>query len=257
MIHRFYNILFLSLAWLIATPLSATPLKLGVTAGPHATIAGKVKELAQAKGITVKVIEFNDFMLPNIALSGEDLDLNSYQHLPFLEDQIASRAYPLKSIGKTVLMPMAIYSHHHKSLKDLPKKAIIAIPSDPTNEGRALKLLEHEGLLALKKTANPSLLDITDNPSNFKIVEIEAPQLPRVLQDLDAAVINTDWILVAGLDPKSALATESKDSPYANVLVVRNDDKRPEIQALLDIYHSDPVKDFITTTFKGAVVPAW
>lgn len=252
----------LSLAFLLVillSPVSAmtASLKVGVTAGPHATIAEKVKDLAKEKGINLEVIEFNDFILPNIALSEGDLDLNSYQHLPFLEEQMASRNYHLKSLGKTVLMPLGIYSQHHKSLKDLQQGAIVAIPSDPTNEGRALKLLEREGLLTLKKTQNPSLLDIQDNPRKLRLVEIEAPQLPRTLEDVDAAVINTDWILVAGMNPKTALATERKDSPYTNVLVVRQEEKRPEIDTLLELYHSAPLKDFITKTFKGAVIPGW
>ncbi len=242
---------------LLINPLVAISLKVGVSAGPHAMIMEKVKELAKAEGLEIKVIEFNDFILPNVALNDKELDINSYQHEPYLDEQIKNRGYKIKSAGKTVLMPLGIYSKKLTKLADLKEKSKIAIPSDPTNGGRALKLLENVGLLKLKPSDNPSILDITENPKKLSIVEIEAPQIPRTLEDVDAAVINTDWVLVAGLDPQAAIAMEDKNSPYANVFAVRQDETRPEVERLIKIYQSDRVKEFITTTFKGAVLPAW
>lgn len=237
--------------------LVASPLKIGVTAGPHAMIMEKVKELAKVEGIDIQVIEFNDFILPNVALNDKELDMNSYQHQPYLDEQVKNRGYKIKSVGKTVLMPLGIYSKKLKTLADLKEKSKIAIPSDPTNGGRALKLLEKEGLIKLKPSDNPSVLDIIESPKKLSIIEIEAPQVPRALEDVDAAVINTDWVLVAGLDPHAALAMEDKNSPYANVLAVRQDENRLEVEKLIKIYQSEPVKAFINSTFKGAVLPAW
>jgi D-methionine transport system substrate-binding protein len=237
--------------------LVAAPLKIGVTAGPHAMIMEKVKELAKVEGVDVQVIEFNDFILPNVALNDKELDMNSYQHQPYLDEQVKNRGYKIKSVGKTVLMPLGIYSKKLKTLADLKEKSKIAIPSDPTNGGRALKLLEKEGLIKLKLSDNPSVLDIIENPKKLSVIEIEAPQVPRALEDVDAAVINTDWVFVAGLDPHTALAMEDKNSPYANVLAVRQNENRLEVEKLIKIYQSEPVKAFINTTFKGAILPAW
>ncbi len=246
-----------SLFVLSITSLVAAPLKVGVTAGPHAIIMEKVKELAKAEGIDIQVIEFNDFILPNIALNDKELDINSYQHQPFLDEQIKSRGYTIKSAGKTILMPLGIYSKTLKKLADLKEKSKIAIPSDPTNGSRALKLLEKEGLITLKPVTLPSILDIVENPKHLTLLEIDAPQLPRILDDVDAAVINTDWVFLAGLDPNTALVTEDKNSPYANVFAIRENEHRPEIERLIQIYQSAPIEKFIQEKFKGAILPAW
>jgi len=237
--------------------LNAATLKVGVTAGPHAMIMEKVKELAKAEGVDVQVIEFNDFILPNIALNDKEIDMNSYQHQPFLDEQVKTRGYKIKSAGKTVLMPLGIYSKKIKNLTEIKDKSQVAIPNDPTNGGRALKLLEKVGLLKLKPVENPSILDIVENPKNLKIIEIDAPQVPRTLEDVAAAVINTDWVHVAGLDPQTAIAFEDKNSPYANVIAIRMDETRPEVTKLIKIYQSEPVKTYINETFKGAIIPAW
>jgi D-methionine transport system substrate-binding protein len=208
--------------------------------------------------LEIDVIEFNDFILPNEALNNKELDANSMQHQPYLDNQCQARGYNLVSVGKTVLMPFGVYSKKIKSLNDLPEGAKVAIPNDPTNGGRALLLLKDLGLISLKRHDLQSVLDITENPKKLSFVELEAPQLPRSLDDVDIALINTDWVVVSGLDSKSALAVEGKDSPYANILVVRKgDESRPDIQKLVEIYHSDDVKKFINDTFKGAVLPAW
>ncbi len=235
-------------------------LKVGVTAGPHAEIMAFLKDEGKKEGLEIEVIEFNDFILPNTALSEGELDANSYQHEPFLKDQNETRGLKLASVAKTILLPLGIYAEKLTDLAVLPYGAKIAIPNDVTNGGRALRLLEKMGLLTLKPEAGltPSVLDIATNPKHLKIVEVEAPQLPRVLPDVDIAVINTDWVLVSGLDPQKALAKEDTTSPYANILVAKACDvDKPEIKKLVTLYHSDATRKFIQSTFKGAVLPSW
>lgn len=233
-------------------------LTVGVTAGPHAIIMEKLKEEAQKSGLDLKVIEFNDFILPNQALDFREIDLNSYQHLPFLEEQVKSRGYKLVPVGKTIVLPMGLYSAKHATISEIKEKAHIAIPNDPTNGGRALKLLEKAKWIMLKPVENPSVLDILENPKDLKITEIDAPQIPRILKDVDYGVVNTDWIVVSGMDPKKALITEDKYSPYANIIVVhQGDEGREDIQKFLSLYHSPVMKKFISEQFKGAAVPAW
>lgn len=229
--------------------------KLGVTAGPHAMIAEEVAKVAKKDGLNIEVIEFNDFILPNIALSQGDLQANSYQHQPFLDSQIKDRGFALVSVGKTVLMPLGIYSHKIKKICDIKEGAVIGIPNDPTNGGRALLLLEQAGLLKLKKKDLPGVLDITENPKKLSIRELDAPQLPRSLDDLDAAIINTDWVILAKLDPKTALMTEATDSPYTNVLVVRKENQADEdVKKLVKAYQSPEIKGFVEKKFSGAII---
>lgn len=241
----------------IANPIH---IKVGVTAGPHVEVMEFVKEQAKKEGLCLEIIEFNDFILPNIALAEGDLDINCYQHEPFLEEQIRSRGYPLQSIGKTLLMPMGVYSLKHTSLQSLPEKAKVGIPNDPTNGGRALLLLQDEGLITLKPDVGvtPTLLDIQDNPKKLKIIEIEAPQLPRSLPDLDIACINTDWALIAGIDPKTQISQEDIHSPYTNVIVIRSEDRdNYTFERFLVLYQSEATKAFVRKKFSDTIIPAW
>lgn len=236
----------------------AVALKVGVTAGPHADIVRKIAELAKKQCLTIETIEFNDFILPNEALNVGDIDINSFQHEQYLNEQIETRKYRLKAIAKTVVMPLGLYSTKLKSLDDLPKGAKIIIPNDPTNGGRALKLLGKNGVIAVKDVANPSILDITSNSKNLSFIEIEAALVPRSLSDVDAAITNTDWILQSGGDPKSAIVHEDKNVPYVNVIVVRvEDEAKDEVLKFVKLYHSQEIRDFIESTYKGAVIPAW
>lgn len=233
-------------------------MKIGVTAGPHALIMEMVKKEAKKKGLNIDVIEFNDFVLPNIVLAEGDLDANSYQHQPYLDNQNQQKGFKLVTIAKTILMPMGIYSHKIKKIADLKDGAKVGIPNDPSNGARALKLLETAGLIKLKSIEMPTILDITENPKNLDIVELEAPQVLRSLDDLDCAVTNTDWIMLANMDPQSALLHENKDSPYANIIVVKESRKdEADFKTLVETYHSQPVKDYITTEFKGAIIPVF
>jgi len=237
------------------------PLKIGVTGGPHAEIMEVVKEQAAKQGLTIQIVEFSDYVQPNVALAAGDLDANSYQHQPYLDNANADRGYKLVSIAKTVIFPIGIYSKKVKSLDALKEGARIGVPNDPTNGGRALLLLQSQGLIKLKAgvglKATP--LDIAENPRKLRFIELDAAQLPRSLDDTDASAINTNFAMQAGLDPKrDAIAQESPDSPYANVLAVREKDKdRPEFAKLVAAYHSQPVKDFILTKYHGAVIAAW
>lgn len=251
------------IASLVSNPVLAQdkPIKIGVTGGPHAEIMEIVKKLAAKDGLNIQVVEFSDYVQPNAALAAGDLDANSYQHLPYLEAQIKDRGYKLGSVGYTITFPMGIYSKKIKSPKDLKVGARIGIPNDPTNGGRALLLLQAQGLLKLKAGAGlqATPLDIADNPKKLKIIEIDAAQLPRSLDDLDAAAINGNFAEKAGLHPTTdGIAIETGRGPYANVIAVRTEDKnKPWVAKLLKAYHSPEVKQYVLEQYKSSVIPAW
>ncbi|HSV60263.1 MAG TPA: MetQ/NlpA family ABC transporter substrate-binding protein [Variovorax sp.] len=234
------------------------PLKVGVTAGPHAQILEQVKKVAERDGLKIQVIEFSDYVQPNAALAAGDLDANSYQHKPYLDQQVKDRGYKLVSVGYTVNFPLGLYSKKVKKLQDLKEGARFGIPNDPTNGGRALLVLQDQGLIKLKPGAGlkATPLDVVENPKKLKFVELDAAQLPRSLDDLDASAINTNYALSAGLNPgKDAIAQESAKSPYVNLLAVREVDQgKPWVARLVRAYHSDEVRQYIQTEFKGAVL---
>lgn len=237
------------------------PFKIGVTAGPHGEIMEVVKQEAAKAGLNIQIVEFSDYVQPNAALAAGDLDANSYQHQPYLDNANADRHYNLVSVAKTVIFPIGIYSKKIKSLNDLPKGAKFGIPNDPTNGGRVLLMLQSLGLIKVDPKAGlkATPIDITDNPKKIRFIELDAAQLPRSLDDTDVSAINTNFAISAGLDPKKdAIAQESPDSPYANILVVRAKDKDlPEVKKLVAAYHTQAVKDFIATKYKGSVIAAW
>jgi D-methionine transport system substrate-binding protein len=236
-------------------------IKIGATGGPHAEILEQVKKIAEKDGLKLKVIEFSDYVQPNAALAAGDLDANSYQHQPYLDAQVKDRGYRFTSVGTTVTFPMGVYSKKTKSLKDLKNGARIGVPNDPTNGGRALLLLQAQGLFKLKAgaglTATP--LDIVDNPKKLKVIEIDAAQLLRSLDDLDAAAINGNYAESAGLDPiRDAIAMEAAKGPYVNVIAVRTVDKnQPWVAKLVKAYHSPEIKKFIAEKYKGSVIASW
>ncbi|HEX2114866.1 MAG TPA: MetQ/NlpA family ABC transporter substrate-binding protein [Alphaproteobacteria bacterium] len=240
---------------------TARPLRVGVTAGPHAQLMEVAAKVAARDGLEIKIIEFSDYIQPNAALAQGDLDANSYQHQPFLDQQIKDRGYKIVSIAQTVVFPIGMYSRKYKALKDLPAGGKVALPNDPTNGGRVLLLLQREGLIKLRSDAGlrATPIDVTDNPKRLRLIELDAAQLPRSLDDVDAAAINTNFAIQAGLSPtRDAIAMESADSPYANVIAVRESDRtRPEIQLLVRSYRSPEVKAFIEQQFKGSLVPTW
>jgi len=244
-----------------ATPKVEKVLKVGVTAGPHAEIMDVVKKVAEKDGLKIEVVEFNDYIQPNVALNQGDIDVNSFQHKPYLDNIIKDRKYDLTTVAKTVIFPMAIYSTKIKNIADLPEGAMVAIPNDPTNGGRALLLLEKSNVIKLKPGAglNAAVTDIIENPKNIVIKELDAAQIPRSLADIDVAAINTNYAVTAGLVPtKDAIAIEDINSPYANIIAVRTKDKDdPTIQKLIKAYQSDEVKAFIQEHFKGSVAVGW
>lgn len=236
------------------------PLKIGVTAGPHAQIFEQVKKIAEQDGLKIQIVEFSDYVQPNAALAAGDLDANSYQHKPYLDQQVKDRGYKIVSVAYTVNFPIGIYSKKVKSLKDLKEGARIGIPNDPTNGGRVLLAFQDQGLIKLRPEAGlkATPLDIVENPKKIKFVEVDAAQLPRTLDDLDASAVNTNFALSAGLNPKDAIAQESTKSPYVNILAVREQDKdKPWVAKLVKAYHSEAVRNYIQTEFKGAVLAGW
>ncbi|RWX79162.1 MetQ/NlpA family ABC transporter substrate-binding protein [Neorhizobium lilium] len=254
-------ILAAAIAALAASSAFAETIKVGVTPGEHAQIMEKVKEIAAKKGLEIDILEFSDYVVPNQALADGDLNANSFQHQPYLDNQVADRKFDLVSVGTTITTPMGVYSKKVKSLDELKSGAHIAIPNDPTNGGRALLVLASKGLIkvdpakGLKVTPN----DVTENPKNIQFSELDAAQLPRSLDDVDAAVINTNYAMEAGLHPKKdAIAIEGEKSPYANVIAVRRADKdAPWVKTLVESYHDDSIRNFINTQFKGALIPSW
>ena len=240
---------------------AAVELKIGVSPVPHADIINFVAPALEKEGVEVKVIEFNDYVQPNLALSEKELDANFFQHKPYLDTFSKEHKLNLAVLAAVHLEPMGVYSKSIKNVADLPDGAKIAVPNDPTNGGRALKVLETAGILKVRPEAGilASPADIVDNPKHVKIVEVEAAQLPRALDDVDAAVINSNYALAAKLNPtKDAIAIESKDSPYANVVVVRaGDENRPELQKLKNALLTPEVKKFLEEKYQGAVVPAF
>lgn len=253
--------LTLSALALSAAMASAEEIKVGVSVGEHAEIMEQVAKVAKDKGLDIDIIEFTDYVVPNQALNDGDLQANSFQHQPYLDNQIKDRGFDLVAIGKTITTPMGVYSDKLKSLDELPEGGRVALPNDPTNGGRALLLLQDKGVIKLADGIGltPTPLDVTENAKNLKFLELDAAQLPRALQDADAAVINTNYALEAGLNPeKDAIAIEAAESPYANIIVVRTADKdAPWAKTLVESYHSDAVKKYIQDKYTGAVIPAW
>lgn len=250
----------LSLASLPALAQTQT-IRVGVTPGPHAQILEAAKPIAAQKGLDIKIVEFSDYVVPNAALASGELEANSFQHQPYLDNQKTDRGYKIETVAQTVNFPIGIYSKKLKSFDALPSGATVAIPNDPTNGGRALLLLADKGLLKLKDGVGfkPTILDITENTKKLKFVEIDAAQAPRVLDDVDAAVINTNYATQAGLDPvKDALTRENPKGPYVNIIAVRAEDKdKPWVKTLVESYRTPEVKKFVEEKFKGAVLTSW
>ncbi|MDC0610365.1 MetQ/NlpA family ABC transporter substrate-binding protein [Vibrio sp.] len=236
-------------------------IKIGATVGPHAQVADAVAKEAEKQGIKVKVVEFSDYITPDAALADGSIDLNSYQHLPFLTNYNSNNSTDLVSMGKSILMRMGIYSRKYKTLADLPENARVAIPNDPTNEGRGLLLLESAGLITLKEGVGykATLKDVATNPKNLELLEIDAAQLPRSLDDIDAAAITMNYVMSAGLNPAElGLYLEPKDAPLAVMIVAaRKEDKDNEnYKKVVNIFQSEAVHEFIQKTFNGTIEPA-
>jgi len=234
--------------------------RIGVSPGPHAEILEKVKPIAAKNGLDLKIIEFSDYVVPNQALAAGELEANSFQNQPYLDNQVKDRGFKLVSVGLTVNFPLGIYSSKYKSWAEVPDGATVAIQNDPTNGGRSLLLLQDKGVIKLKDGVGfkPSVADITSNPKKLKIIEIEAAQTPRSLADVAAAAINTNYAVDAKIEPTSAILREDPKGPYVNLIAVREADKdKPWVKALLASYHTPEIKAFVAERFKGSVLAGW
>jgi D-methionine transport system substrate-binding protein len=256
--------LFLSVVFLGSQVFSArTPIVLTVGASPtpHAGILEVVKPMLAAEGIELKIIEFQDYVQPNLALAEGDLDANFFQHIPYLEQFSKDHRLDLTQIAKVHVEPMGVYSQKLTKIEQLRDNAVVAIPNDPTNCGRALMLLEQANLIELRKGVGvlATELDITKNPKRLQVKALEAAQLPRILPEVDLAVINTNYALPAGLVPtRDALFIEGSESPYANVLAVRTaDQNKPALKKLAQALNSAEVKAYLEENFAGDIVPAF
>jgi D-methionine transport system substrate-binding protein len=236
-------------------------IKIGATAGPHADVVHAVADEAKKQGLNVEVVEFSDYITPDKALADGDIDLNSYQHAPFLANFCKQNNAKLVPIGNTILMRMGIYSDKIHDLKDIPDGATVAIPNDPTNGGRGLVLLEKAGIIKLKEGVGfkATTADVAENPKHLVFKELEAAQLPRSLSDVDLAVITMNYVMSSGMDvKKQGLFWEKDDEPLAvMVLAAREKDKdNADYKKIAELFHSDAVKKFIEDKFKGTIVPA-
>ena len=234
-------------------------LTIGCSAVPHSDILQAAVPMLEKQGVQLRIMEFSDYVQPNLALADKKLDANFFQHQPYLQSFSEERNLKLESLVAVHIEPMGVYSKKMKSLQDMPEGAAVAIPNDPTNGGRALKILADAGLFTLREgvgiKATPA--DIVANPKKLNIVEMEAAVLPRTLDDVHVAVINSNFALGAGLNPLTdALHLEAKDSPYANIVAVRAGDNRESLQKLKAALQSDTIKQFITQKYQGAVIPA-
>jgi D-methionine transport system substrate-binding protein len=251
--------LALILAWSLNA--SAETVRVGVTAGPHAQILEAVVPEAKKLGLDVKVVEFTDYVIPNQALANKEIEINSFQHEPYLKNQIAKTNWKLAKVAYTIASPMGFYSKKYKSFADIPAGATIAIQNDPTNGARSLQLLAAHGVIKLRDDAGVTagVTDIVDNPKKFKFVELDAAQLPRSLPDVDAAAVNNNYAVQAGLDPvRDSIIKETSDGPWVNIIAVREEDKdKPWVATFVKAYQSDAVKQFVAEKFKGAYVVAW
>lgn len=242
---------------------AATQIRVGASPTPHAEILKAASEILKPQGYEVKIIEYSDYVQPNIALEGKELDANFFQHKPYLDDFNREKGTSLVSIAAVHYEPFGIYAGRTKSVAELKDGALVAVPNDTTNEARALLLMQSEGLIKLKDGAGLTATrrDIAENPKKLKIEEIEAAQLVRALPDVDIAIINGNYAILGGLKVDDALAVEASDSvaatTYANVLAVRaGEEDRPELKALADALKSDKVKEYMNKKYEGAVVPA-
>lgn len=237
-------------------------IKIGTIAGPETELAEVAAQIAEKQyGLKIKIITFTDYLQPNSALNDGQLQANVFQHTPYLNEQMESHHYDLSIAGKTFIYPMGIYSEHYHSLSEIPDNSKIAIPNDPTNEGRALLLLQQAGLITVSPKANRQVMprDVTNNPKHLIFIELDAAQLARAYHDVAAAIINTNYAIPAGLLPsKDALFIEDKQSPYANLIVIRDVDKnKPWVKELVASFQSQAVANKADELFEGQVVAAF
>ena len=237
-------------------------LKVGAIAGAETQVAEEAAKIAKEKfGLEVEIVQFSDFATPNVALNDGSIDVNAFQHKPYLDSQIKDRGFKLVAVGNTFVYPIAGYSKKIKNISELKEGTQVAVPNDPTNLGRSLLLLQKQGLLKLKDGSGltATVLDIVENPKKVKIVELEAAQLPRALEDVDLAIINTVYASQVNLQPtRDGLFVEDKDSPYVNLIVARENNQNDEkVKNFVKSYQDEAVFKKATELFNGGVVKGW
>lgn len=246
------------------TTASDKPLKVGVSAGPYGDILREAARLSAQEGVKAEIIEFTDWNQPNAALQAGDIDLNNFQNRPYLANQVKTRGYQIVALDESILVPAGIYSKTYKSVADIPTGAKIAIPNDPTNGGRALLLFQRAGLIKLKPGTGlyASVVDVVENPKKLQITELDAAQLSRSLDDVAAAFVSSNYAYLAGLNLNTALVAETsveEAKPYFTLVFAVREDRKddPRIRKFIEVYRSQPVKDFTLAKFKGSILPAW
>ena len=252
--------LALVLVCALATASAATKLVIGASSTPHAEILEAAKDLLAAKDIELEIVIFDDYVQPNLQLDAGDLDANYFQHIPYLESFCADNGTKLVSAGAVHYEPMGIYSNLAKAytVDTIPEKAVIAVPNDPTNEARALNLLAALGLITLSNDAgtDATVLDIDQNPKNIEVQEFEAAAVPRMLADVDLAVINSNYALEAGVEVVgTAIAVEGTDITFPNIIAIREGDDRAELKTLVEVLQSEEMVQWIKDTYGTSVVP--
>ena len=243
-----------------AAAASDQPLKVGVSAGPYGDILREAAKLAAKEGLAVEVVEFTDWNQPNAALQAGDIDLNNFQHRPYLAAQVKARGYTIVPLEPSIVVPAGIWSSKYAKAADIPAGSKLAIPNDPSNAARALFLFQQLGVIKLKPGADASatVLDIAANPKGFKFVELDAAQLARALDDVAAAFVSNNYAFLAGLDRTKALILERADSQWTLVFAAREDRRDdPRIRRYIALYRSPEVKAFVQERFKGSILPTW
>ena len=235
--------------------------RVGIMSAEDEDIWSVVSQEAVKRGLTVKLAVFNDYTQPNEALENGELDANAFQHKPYLDNQIKTRGYHIVPVGFTAVWPIGLYSKKHHSLADLPSGAVVGVPNDPSNEGRALRVIETQGLIKLNPEAGilATSQDITANPKNLVVKELDAGIVGRSIDDLDAAVVNTDWALKSDLTPSDRIATEVvENNPYRNFIAVKAGHENDAwVKSLVESYENDTVRATLAKVYKGTALPAW
>ncbi|EJB02060.1 D-methionine transport system substrate-binding protein [Rhizobium sp. BK619] len=236
-------------------------IKVGIMAGEEEDIWRVVTSEAAKKGLKIETITFNDYTQPNEALERGELDANAFQHQPYLDNQIKQHGYHITRVGYTGVWPIGLYTKKYKSVAEIPEGAVIGVPNDPSNEGRALRVLQSEGLIKLKDGTGilATVADVTDNPKKIDIKELDAGIVGRSIDDLDAGVVNTDWALKSGLSPAERIAQEPiADNPYRNFIAVKDDNKDADwVKTLVSSYQNDTVKAEFDKVYKGTGLSAY
>ncbi len=236
-------------------------IKVGIMSGEDEDVWRVVTTEAAKKGLKIETITFNDYTQPNEALERGEIDANAFQHQPYLDNQIKQNGYDIVRVGYTGVWPIGLYSKKHKSVAELPEGAVIGVPNDPSNEGRALRVLQSEGLIKLKDGTGilATIADVAENPKNIEIKELDAGIVGRSIDDLDAGVVNTDWALKSGLSPAERVAQEPiADNPYRNFIAVKEENKDADwVKTLVSSYQNDTVKAEFDKVYKGTGLSAY